>query len=281
MKIIEDCAHLASHIMAWKKAGETISFVPTMGFFHEGHLALMRMAKDYGKRVVVSVFVNPKQFGPGEDLEKYPRDLARDIDLATKEGIDLLFIPRVEEMYPHGYQTIISVAKLSKPLCGKTRPNHFTGVATVVAKLFNLVQPDVAVFGQKDYQQLALIRQMSRDLQYPIAIIGHPIIREPDGLAMSSRNKYLSAQERRDALCLYRGLQHAQQQIGAKKKIAATTLINEVIEIVSTPESCRIDYIEIVDSNSLEKKEMAEKDDVMALAAFFNEKVRLIDNVTL
>ena len=281
MKIIEEGFALADHINTWKRAGKTVGFVPTMGFLHEGHLALIRMAQQHSDIVVVSIFVNPKQFGPGEDLEKYPRDIERDIELAGNRNVDILFMPTQEEIYPPGYQTTISLPDLAKPLCGKSRPVHFDGVATVVAKLFNLVQPDVAVFGKKDYQQLTLIRQMTIDLNFRIQIMGHPIVREVDGLAMSSRNKYLDQQERKDALCLFQGLQHAHQQIQEKEKLPAATLIDQVAQILNTPKSCRIDYIEVVDAISLANKETAEKGDIMALAAFFNEKVRLIDNITL
>ncbi len=281
MRIIESGDGLAIHIAKWKKDGKTIGFVPTMGFLHEGHLALMKMAHQHSDKVVTSIFVNPRQFGPEEDLDKYPRDIERDTQLARNENIDILFIPTQDVMYPPGYQTTISVPYLAKPLCGKSRPVHFDGVATVVTKLFNLVQPDVAVFGEKDYQQLALIRQMVRDLNFKIQIVGHPIVREPDGLAMSSRNKYLNAEEREDALSLSRGLQHARDRVIDKKELPADALIAEVREIISAPQSCRIDYVEIVDSVSLAAKQKAQRGDVLAVAAFFNEKVRLIDNTIL
>lgn len=281
MRVIESADELALQVTKWKKKGKTIGFVPTMGFLHEGHLALMRKAHQHSDRVIASIFVNPRQFGPGEDLDKYPRDIERDTQLAGKEAVDILFMPAQEVMYPPGYQTRVSVANLAKMLCGKSRPVHFDGVATVVTKLFNLVDPDVAVFGKKDYQQLALIRQMVRDLNFSIQIIGHPIVRETDGLAMSSRNKYLDARGREDARCLFRGLQHAQTRMNEEKEIAAEALIAEVSEILSTPKSCRIDYVEIVDPVSLVNKQTAKKGDVLAVAAFFNEKVRLIDNTTL
>lgn len=281
MRVIESDENLASYITRWKKKGKTIGFVPTMGFLHEGHLALMRMAQQYSDKVVASIFVNPRQFGPEEDLDKYPRDIERDTKLARNENIDILFIPAREVMYPPGYQTTISVPLLATLLCGRSRPIHFDGVATVVTKLFNLVRPDIAVFGKKDYQQLALIRQLVRDLNFNIQIIGHPIIRDSDGLAMSSRNKYLNPQEREDALCLFKGLQHAQARMEKSEEMPAKTLIAEVADIISTPTSCRIDYVEIVDPTSLAAKETVKKGDVLAVAAFFNDKVRLIDNVTL
>lgn len=281
MKVIESADDLALQVTKWKKEGKTIGFVPTMGFLHEGHLALMREARQHSDKVITSIFVNPRQFGPEEDLDQYPRDIERDIQLASKEAVDILFMPAQDVMYPPGYQTTVSVPDIAKLLCGKSRPVHFDGVATVVTKLFNLVDPDFAVFGRKDYQQLALIRQMVRDLNFNIQIIGHPIVREPDGLAMSSRNKYLDGSEREDALCLYRGLQHAQTRMNEEKEIAAESLIAEVTDILNTPKSCRIDYVEIVDPVSLANKQTARKGDVLAVAAFFNEKVRLIDNTTL
>lgn len=281
MRVVKKKQDLRTEIGNWKKEGETVGLVPTMGFFHEGHLALMKAAASHADRIVTSIFVNPLQFGPSEDLDQYPRDLDRDTALAEKTGVDLLFIPEAAEMYPKGYQSTITVPQLTQSLCGKSRPGHFDGVATVVTKLFNLVQPDIAVFGRKDYQQLAMIKRMVIDLNFDIEIIGHPIIRESDGLAMSSRNKYLDQKARKDALCLSRGLQHARKKVQQNGSQPADQLIAQVIEFLSSVNSCKVDYVAIVDAETLEDKYMAEPGDVAALAAYFNEKVRLIDNIIL
>jgi pantoate--beta-alanine ligase len=281
VRIIEDIATLRAQTRNWKAQNMKIGLVPTMGFFHDGHLALMKEAKRKCDKTVVSIFVNPRQFGPQEDLDKYPRDIERDMELARLAGVDLLFCPAVETMYPEGYQTSVSVSLLSRGLCGASRPGHFDGVATVVAKLFNLVQADIAVFGEKDYQQFTLIRQMVLDLDFPVEVVGHPIVREPDGLAMSSRNKYLSAQERIDAVCLHKALLYATQRIAVQKQITAILLIEELREMLEKTPGCRVDYISIVHSKTLTPKTIAEQGDVLALAVFFNNKVRLIDNIML
>lgn len=281
MKVAESDEELRSQIKIWKQQGMRVGLVPTMGYFHEGHLSLMRESRKHADKTVVSVFVNPRQFGPEEDLDKYPRDHQRDASLAGQQGVDLLFLPPVEVMYPAGYQTTVSVPDLSRNLCGKSRPGHFDGVATVVAKLFNLICPDIAVFGEKDYQQLALIRRMVMDLNFDIEIIGHAIVRESDGLAMSSRNKYLNSQERVEALCLSKALEYAKKKVRKEKKVPAGELKAEIKAILDKSESCRVDYVEIITADSLESKSTATPGDVLALAAFFNEKVRLIDNTTL
>jgi pantoate--beta-alanine ligase len=252
-----------------------------MGYLHAGHLALIDEAKRHCNKTVVSIFVNPRQFGPQEDLAKYPRDFERDVQLSQKAGVDLLFAPPAEQIYPKGYQTSVSVKNLSQGLCGGSRPGHFDGVATVVAKLFNLVQPDKAIFGEKDYQQLAVLRQMTADLNFAVTIIGHPIIREHDGLAMSSRNKYLDEVERKNALCLYTALQYGVKQIAATKSMPEQMLRNEVQKIIENTEGCRVDYIAIVNPQNLEAKQIAEPGDLLALAVFVNNKVRLIDNTIL
>ena len=281
MIIVEQTEELFALVDDWKQQGLTTALVPTMGFFHEGHLSLMREAKKHADKTVVSLFVNPRQFGPNEDLEKYPRNLKNDVSLAEKENVDILFFPSSEEMYPAGYQTTIAVPELSHMLCGRSRPGHFDGVATVVAKLFNLVRPDMAVFGRKDYQQLTLIRRMVQDLNFNIKILAHPIVRETGGLAMSSRNKYLSEQEKEDALCLYHGLQHGIKRIQEEGTVDALTLIEEIKDLLRQVSSCEIDYVEIVDPSSLMAKTRVQSGDVLALAAYFSGKVRLIDNTTL
>lgn len=209
MKVISTVKEMQEQVSQWKSAQYSVGLVPTMGFFHKGHLSLMKTARDTCDKVVTSLFVNPMQFGENEDLDSYPRDQERDCALAQQEGVDVLFVPGSEDIYPKHFQTKISVTKLSQGLCGADRPGHFDGVATVVAKLFNIVNPDVAVFGQKDFQQLALIKQLVKDLNFQIEIIGNPIVREADGLAMSSRNKYLNSEEREVATCLYRAIQKA------------------------------------------------------------------------
>jgi pantoate--beta-alanine ligase len=281
VKIIKDIATLRAQTRNWKAQNMKIGLVPTMGFFHDGHLALIKEAKSKSDKTVVSIFVNPRQFGPQEDLDKYPRDIERDTELARSEGVDLLFYPAVETMYPEGYQTSVSVSLLSGGLCGASRPGHFDGVATVVAKLFNLVQADIVIFGEKDFQQLALIRRMVLDLNFPVEIIGHPIVREKDGLAMSSRNKYLSGQERIDAVSLYKTLQYAAERVAEQKQIEALLLIEELQEMLQKTPGCRVDYVSIVHPQTLTPQTIAEQGNILALAVYFNNKVRLIDNITL
>ena len=281
MILVDSIAALTEQVRHWKDMRFTLGLVPTMGFFHEGHLALMRKAKDQCDKTVVTVFVNPRQFGPKEDLQLYPRDFEGDVAKARQQGVDLLFSPDPEDMYPQGYQTSISVAHLSQGLCGTSRPGHFDGVSTVVAKLFNLVRPKVAVFGQKDYQQLALLQQMNNDLHFGVEIIAHPIVREEDGLAMSSRNKYLTPLQRQKAVGLFEALQQAAECITKTSSIPASVLIAEVERKIMDIEDCVIDYVAVVDALTLRPKENAERGDVVALAAFFGGKVRLIDNITL
>ncbi len=282
MKFIDDAIAITEIVREWHRNDEVVGLVPTMGFFHEGHLALMEESIKRADRTVVSLFVNPLQFGPHEDLHSYPRDLQRDHRLAEETGVDILFSPTVEIMYPEGYQTKISVSKLSSGLCGKSRPDHFDGVATVVSKLFNLVKPDIAVFGQKDYQQLAIIRQLCRDLNFGIDIIGYDIVREDDGLAMSSRNKYLNSDERLNALCLFKALQYAKQRVGTgNNKLLSSKLIEELSAIINSTPDCEVDYVAIVDKKTLAATETASSGNQLALAVYINKKIRLIDNITL
>lgn len=281
MRVIDAPAALRKIISSWKGKGEKVGFVPTMGYLHEGHLSLVREAHRHTQRIVLSIFVNPRQFGPNEDLEKYPRDLDRDKHLAESEGVDILFFPPVDVMYPEGYQTNVSVPDLASGMCGESRPGHFDGVATVVTKLFNLVQPDAAVFGEKDYQQLALIRQLTRDLNFSIDILGHPIVRENDGLAMSSRNRYLNPKERKEALCLSRALKFGKTTIAEKGDCPSIELIADIRKIIENEESCVVDYVTIVDSVNLRPVITAKKGDVIAVAVQISQKVRLIDNIKL
>jgi len=282
VKFVEDALTISGIVRDWRKKGETIGFVPTMGWFHEGHLALMKESIKKADRTVVSLFVNPRQFGPHEDLDNYPQDHHRDSALAEGIGVDVLFTPTLETMYPKGYQTNITVQQLSRGLCGASRPVHFDGVATVVTKLFNLVQPDIAVFGEKDYQQLALIRQLTKDLNFNIEIIGHPIVREVDGLAMSSRNKYLDKQERKNVLCLFQAIEYAKKRVGESENgVRTPELIAELLSIIQSAQGCVADYISIVDKTTLTPTEIAGPGNVLALAVFVNNKVRLIDNTKL
>lgn len=276
MKIISQTAQMAQWSEAERRTGRRIVLVPTMGFLHEGHLSLVREAAKRGDRVVVSIFVNPAQFAPAEDFAAYPRDLERDHHLLHAETVDVLFEPAVEEIYPDGHQTHVEVARLSKPLCGALRPGHFQGVATVVAKLFNVVRPHAAVFGEKDYQQLQIVRQLVRDMLLDIEIIGHPIVREADGLAMSSRNAYLSADERKAAVCLSRALFKADCLVRRGETSAQAVVEAAGAEIDKEP-LARVEYIKLADVETLCDVEKIRGEVVLALAVRIG-KARLIDN---
>lgn len=279
MQIYRTIAEIRAALQPLRQAGKRIGFVPTMGYLHEGHLSLVDIAKANSDVVVMSIFVNPTQFAPNEDLERYPRDFARDERLARERGVDLLFYPDVPEMYPQPFYTYVITEQLSKVLCGISRPTHFRGVTTVVCKLFNIVQPDVAVFGQKDAQQAIIIRRMVMDLNFPLTIIVAPIVREADGLAMSSRNVYLTPVERVQAPVIYQALQAARQAVAAGERRAA--VIHELIaEKLKTASLARIDYIEIVDGVTLERVTEIQLGTFAAVAVFFG-KTRLIDNQVL
>jgi pantoate--beta-alanine ligase len=277
MKIVKTIKQVRQIIALQKKRGRRIGFVPTMGALHEGHLSLIRLAKKHSDFVVVSIFVNPTQFGPKEDYKKYPRNLKKDATLCQTAGADLIFAPAPEEIYPKNFSTYVNVEHLTEGLCGASRPGHFRGVATVVSKLFNIVQPDVAVFGQKDAQQLAVIRQMTADLDLPVKIIGGPIVRERDGLAMSSRNAYLTPEERKQAVALHRALNLAQLKIrnGVKE---VKVVKAEMIKLLKHDASLgKIDYVEIVDNGTLKPVKKVQKNTLIALAVKF-PSARLIDN---
>lgn len=267
-------------MQAWadgvRSRGERIGLVPTMGYLHEGHLSLVREGRRRSDHLVLSIFVNPTQFGPGEDLAAYPRDMARDRALAEKNGVDLLFAPTEHDLYGPDYQTFVSLERLPHHLCGLSRPVHFRGVATVVAKLFNIVKPHVAVFGEKDYQQLMVIRRMAADLNFDVEIVGGPTIREADGLAKSSRNAYLAPEQRESALTLSRSLEKAEALVGAGETDPArlTALTRDLIE--AAPDT-RIDYVEICDPRTLERVDAIEGPVLMALAVHVGQS-RLIDN---
>ncbi len=276
MEVIEGIAEMKNLTKDWRSRGYRIGFVPTMGYLHEGHLALVRKAKELSDRVVVSIFVNPIQFAPGEDYQCYPRDLERDKAFLEKEGVDALFVPKAEEMYPDGFQTYVEVKELSSGLCGRFRPGHFVGVATVVLKLFNIVQPDLAVFGEKDYQQLKIIQRMVKDLNLDVKIIPHPTVREADGLAMSSRNTYLSPAERNSAASLYLALNLAEELINQGEK-RVSLLKEKLKEFIESYPYTKVQYIEFVDPETLKEVERVEEPTLLALAVYVG-KARLIDN---
>lgn len=264
---------------AAQQSHKSLGLVPTMGALHEGHLSLVRAAKAQCDSVVSTIFVNPTQFGPTEDFAKYPRMFDRDRERLEKEGVDLLFAPSVEEMYPAGASTFVTVEGLSERLCGKSRPGHFRGVTTIVSKLFNIVEPDAAFFGQKDAAQVAIIRRMVRDLNIPVEIVPCPIVREPDGLAMSSRNAYLDPQQRGVALVLHRSLMQV-EELFKNGEDASGKLIDAGKQIFQQEPSVRLDYLQIVDPNTLEPVPQVQKPALVAVAAFLGS-TRLIDNVVL
>jgi pantoate--beta-alanine ligase len=286
MQIVSSAAAMQRLARKWQRAGAPIGFVPTMGYLHEGHLSLMRAARKRvgtNGKVVVSIYVNPTQFAPTEDLANYPRDLKRDLQLCRSDGADVVFVPSDAEMYPNesenGFSAYIVEEKLSQMMEGASRPTHFRGVATVVAKLFNIVLPDIAVFGQKDFQQAAIIKRMVRDLNFPVRIIVAPTLREADGLAMSSRNKYLDAEQRAQAVILYHALQAAKAAV-KKKSVAGERLKTDLKEFITAAPLAQLDYVEFFDPKTLEPVKQVKRGTQMALAVFFG-KTRLIDNSQL
>jgi pantoate--beta-alanine ligase len=279
MKICNTISDMRAASRAARREGKHLGFVPTMGALHEGHVSLVRAAKARCDVVAVSIFVNPLQFGPNEDLAKYPRTFEHDRDLLEKEAVDVLFAPKPEEMYPAGAVTYVTVEGLSEKLCGKSRPGHFRGVTTVVAKLFHIVEPDLAFFGQKDAAQATIIRRMVRDLNLPVEIVVCPIIREPDGLAMSSRNAYLSPQQRKSALVLNRSLTAVKNRFDQGEQ-NARTLIEAGKQMLSQEPAARLDYFEIVDPATLDPVQELTSTALVAVAAFVGN-MRLIDNILL
>lgn len=276
MKLIETVDAMQKQCEALRLSGKTIALVPTMGFFHKGHLELMRVGRRLADILAISIFVNPTQFGPSEDFQAYPRDMEGDLAGAKEVGVDLVFAPSVEEMYPDGHQTKIAVERVTMHLCGLTRPGHFDGVTTVVAKLFNIAKPHLAIFGEKDYQQLTTVKRMVKDLDMDIQIIGVPTVREPDGLAMSSRNSYLNPEERESALCLKKSLDLAREMFTQGEKDAQK--IREAVErLILRHPFTEIDYINICDPMSLEDVDRIEGKAILALAVQVG-KARLIDN---
>lgn len=276
IKVVSTVNETRAQVKEWRKQGLTVGLVPTMGYLHEGHQSLIKKAVEENDKVVVSVFVNPIQFAPNEDLETYPRDLEADTKLCDSTGADLIFHPTPEEMYPEGFSTHIQMDNLTKELCGKTRPTHFGGVCTVVGKLFNIVQPDKAYFGQKDAQQLAIIKRMVRDLNFDIEIIGCPIIREPDGLAKSSRNTYLNADERKAALILSKSIELGKQLV-AEGERDAQSIIKAMTDKINTEPLARIDYVNVVDALNIEPLDTLKGEVLVAIAVYIG-KTRLIDN---
>jgi pantoate--beta-alanine ligase len=277
MMIIKTIHEMQAEADRLRSTGRRIGFVPTMGYLHEGHLSLIRVAKRHADAVGVSIFVNPTQFGPGEDLAKYPRDFERDERLCLNEGVDFLFYPSEAEMYPENYFTYVNVEEITDMLCGASRPGHFRGVTTVVAKLFHAVKPHSAVFGQKDAQQAAVIRRMARDLNFDIEILVAPIVREPDGLAMSSRNVTLSPAEREDALSLNRSLRMAEEMI-RKGEWDSAKIVRAVRDMIESKKHARIDYVSVVDPDTFQPLDAVEAEALIAVAVYVG-KTRLIDNI--
>ncbi len=277
-RVLTTASEAATFAETTRRAGRRLALVPTMGYLHAGHLSLMKEARVRADLVAVSIFVNPAQFGPSEDLARYPRDLAGDVQSCARVGVDVVFHPEVSEMYPPGHQTFVEVTELSQGLCGERRPGHFRGVATVVAQLFALFRPQVAVFGEKDYQQLLVVQRLSRDLHLGVEVVGMPILRESDGLAMSSRNAYLSKTERGRALALVRGLQAARHLFAQGTDDAAPLI--EVVRDALRAEDVREDYVVLADSETLQPLERADRRSRLLVAAFVGA-TRLIDNVAL
>lgn len=279
MKVVKTAPEMQQHCRRIRESGQTIAFIPTMGFFHEGHLELMRVGREKADRTIISIFVNPIQFGPGEDFEDYPRDTEGDLAKAGELGVDLAFVPPVEEVYPEGFQTKVAVSDVTRFLCGASRPGHFDGVTTVVSKLFNITKPHYAIFGQKDFQQLTVIKRMVQDLNMDIEVIGVPTYREEDGLAMSSRNSYLNPEARRSALCLKKSLDLA-EKMTARGEGNSRILIEAVRELILRHPYTEIDYIHICDPLTLEDVDRIEGECLLALAVKVG-KTRLIDNCLL
>jgi len=279
MQIVEKISEMQTLVREIKAQGKNVGFVPTMGFLHEGHLSLMRIIRPKCDILIVSIFINPTQFGPGEDYDTYPRDFKRDEELCRKEGVDIIFYPSQNEIYKQPYLTYVEVDKLTKTMCGLSRPGHFRGVTTIVCKLFNIVGPDIAIFGQKDYQQALVIKQMAKDLHFNSEILTGPIVRETDGLAMSSRNKYLSTDEREDALVLFQSLKMAEKML-RERNYSLEKIKKEMVKQIEGRTSTRIDYIATVDPETLDPLEKIQPNMLLALAVYVG-KTRLIDNILI
>jgi pantoate--beta-alanine ligase len=279
MKIFRKIKEQRNYSLNMKQQNIKIGLVPTMGFLHEGHLSLIDKAKEHADKIIVSIFVNPTQFGEGEDFKEYPRDEKKDLKLLREKNVDVVFIPREDEMYPKGFKTFCEVSELSKKYCGKSRPTHFRGVVTVVLKLFEITRPEVAVFGEKDYQQYIIIKTMAKDLNLPIEIIPAPIIREKDGLAVSSRNIYLKDEERKEAMSIYESLIMARELVREGEK-ETYLLKDKMTELIKSKKHTRIDYIEFVEPDTLKKVEEVENTTRVLMAVWLG-KARLIDNMEI
>jgi pantoate--beta-alanine ligase len=277
IRLVETIKDIRNFVDAAKSRGESVGFVPTMGAFHLGHLSLMRQAKKATDAVIVSIFVNPLQFAAGEDYDRYPRQMAKDLRMAESEKVDVLFAPSVAEMYPKGFATFVDQNDLPSKMCGQFRPDHFRGVMSVVAKLFSIVKPDAAFFGQKDYQQYLIIKRMATDLNLDVDVRVLPTVREEDGLAMSSRNIYLGPKQRKDAVCLHRALQRAEELIGAGES-SAVKVASEMKRVIHRVKGARVDYIAIVNSDTLEPVKEIKGKSLIAAAVRIG-KARLIDNI--
>ena len=280
MDLLTDPTLLMQHCQKWRSQGLSVALVPTMGFLHAGHVSLLDHARTRADKLVLSIFVNPTQFGPNEDLDRYPRNLPRDLELAAAHGVDLAFAPEAGAMYFPDHATWVDVPELGAGLCGASRPGHFRGVCTVVAKLFGLVRPDVAVFGQKDWQQLAILRRMTRDLELGVEIVGRPIFREPDGLAMSSRNVYLSPEEREEAPAIRQGLELVQTAVRAGELDAARLGLMFRSHLAEKLSGARVDYADFVHPEAMSPKACVDAPTLFAVAVFLS-RVRLIDNILL
>ena len=279
MEVIEQTALMQHKAEELRLAGKVLGFVPTMGFFHEGHLELMRVAKKHCDVAIISIFVNPMQFGAKEDLAAYPRDLEGDLAKAREAGVDIAFVPAVDQMYPEGFESRVSVEKVTNHLCGLSQPTHFDGVCTVVAKLFNITKPHLAVFGQKDYQQLTVISRMVKDLDMDLQILGVPTYREPDGLAMSSRNRYLNKEERKSALCLKKSIDLAREMAG-KGEIRSAFIKKAMEDLIRSHPHTQIDYVSLTDPVTLDDVDTLAGETLLALAVRVG-KTRLTDNCVL
>ncbi len=279
MRLVKSLNALRQNIKNAKAKGKTIGFVPTMGYLHQGHISLVRKAVKDSDFVAVSIFVNPTQFGPREDLSRYPKDLKKDLRMLRKAGADIVFAPSAQAMYPEGFQSYVEVKNLGDVLCGRSRPGHFKGVSTVVTKLFNLVDPDIAYFGQKDAQQSIIIKKMAEDLNTNVKIKVEPTVREKDGLAMSSRNAYLKKEEREEAAILYKSLLEAKRLINNGVK-SSERIINAVRRMIKSVKTAKIDYVSIIDAKDLKPVKTIKGRVLIALAVWFG-KTRLIDNIIL
>ena len=280
MLVVKTIKEVKEQVQSWKEQGLKVGFVPTMGYLHSGHGSLIERAKKENDKVVVSIFVNPTQFGPNEDLDKYPKDLAGDTNLVMETGGDLIFAPDTKEMYPENIYTFVNTSVLDNNLCGLSRPGHFRGVCTVVSKLFNIVNPHRAYFGKKDYQQLAIIKKMVKDLNFDVEIIGCEIVRSSEGLALSSRNSYLSETEKDESLILNKTLKELEKKIKNGEK-DVKNLIEWATTNIHSISSTKVDYIKIVNSDTMEDLETVNRSALIALAVYINGKVRLIDNLEI